>query len=180
MQITLVPWEERFIPQVAKYANNPHIAANLRDVFPWPYTEADADWFVRDCMALDGQGVLFRAIDLDGQAVGSISVTVGSDVYRRSGELGYWLAEPFWGRGIMTEAVGRICREAFSAFDLVRIFAEPYAANIASRRVLEKAGFRQEGLLRQSVCKKGEILDSCIYALLRQEMPADFPGKWRE
>ena len=179
-RIKLRPWRESDIPAVARYADNPRIAANLRDVFPSTYRPEDADWFVRDCMARDGQGVLFRAIDLDGQAVGSISVTVGADVYRRSGELGYWLAEPFWGRGIMTEAVGRICREAFSAFDLVRIFAEPYAANIASRRVLEKAGFRLEGLLRQSVCKKGEILDSCIYALLRQEMPADFPGNWRE
>ena len=114
-----------------------------------------------------------------GVVIGDISVPT-ADMRSQWAEIGYCLSRAFWGRGIMTEAVGRICREAFSAFDLVRIFAEPYAANIASRRVLEKAGFRLEGLLRQSVCKKGEILDSCIYALLRQEMPADFPGKWRE
>ena len=170
MQITLVPWEERFIPQVAKYANNPHIAANLRDVFPWPYTEADAEWFVRDCMARDGQRVLFRAILADGACVGSISVTQGADVYRRSGELGYWLAEPLWGRGVMTRAVREMCREAFAALDVVRIYAEPYAYNTGSRRVLEKCGFTLEGTLRQSVYKNGRMLDSCIYALLREEL----------
>ena len=170
MQITLVPWEEKFIPQVAKYANNPHIAANLRDVFPWPYTEADAEWFVRDCMARDGQGVLFRAILADGECVGSISVTQGADVYRRSGELGYWLAEPYWGKGIMTWAVREVCREAFEKLDIVRIYAESYAHNMGSRRVLEKAGFVQEGTLRQSVYKNGRMLDSCIYALLKEEL----------
>ena len=170
MQITLVPWEERFIPQVAKYANNPHIAANLRDVFPWPYTEADAEWFVRDCMARDGQKVLFRAILADGACVGSISVTQGADVCRRGGELGYWLAEPLWGKGVMTWAVREMCREAFQKLDIVRIYAEPYAYNAGSRQVLEKCGFTLEGTLRQSVYKNGRMLDSCIYALLKEEL----------
>ena len=169
MQLALVPWEEAFIPSVARYADNPRIAANLRDVFPWPYAEEDAAWFVRDCMARDGQNALFRAITADGACVGSISVAVGTDVYRRSGELGYWLAEPFWGRGIMTWAVEEICREAFAVFDIVRIFAEPYAYNTGSRRVLEKAGFTLEGVLRRSVLKNGRMHDSCIYALLREE-----------
>ena len=169
MPIALVPWEEKFIPDVAKYANNPNIAAKLRDVFPWPYADADADWFVRDCMARDGQGVLFRAILSDGECVGSISVARGSDVYRRSGELGYWLAEPLWGKGVMTWAVREMCREAFQKLDIVRIYAEPYAYNAGSRRVLEKCGFTLEGTLRQSVCKNGRMLDSCIYALLREE-----------
>ena len=169
MELALVPWEEAFIPSVARYADNPRIAANLRDVFPWPYAEEDAAWFVRDCMARDGQNALFRAITADGACVGSISVAVGTDVYRRSGELGYWLAEPFWGRGIMTWAVEEICREAFAAFDIVRIFAEPYAYNTGSRRVLEKAGFTLEGVLRRSVLKNGRMHDSCIYALLREE-----------
>ena len=170
MPIALVPWEEKFIPDVAKYANNPNIAAKLRDVFPWPYTEADADWFVRDCMARDGQGVLFRAILADGECVGSISVAQGADVYRRSGELGYWLAEPLWGKGVMTWAVREMCREAFAKLDIVRIYAEPYAYNTGSRRVLEKCGFTLEGTLRQSVYKNGRMLDSCIYALLREKL----------
>lgn len=169
MDITLAPWEEKLIPDVAKYANNPKIAANLRDVFPWPYTAADADWFVHDCMARDGQGFLFRAIVKGGEAVGSISVSQGSDVYRRSGELGYWLAEPFWGRGYMTWAVREMCRTAFEGLDIVRVCAQPYACNVGSRRVLEKAGFTLEGTLRQSVYKSGRMHDSCIYALLREE-----------
>ena len=98
--LSLRPWRLSDAADVARYANNEKIAANLRDVFPWPYAEEDAAWFVRDCMARDGQNALFRAITADGACVGSISVAVGTDVYRRSGELGYWLAEPFWGRGI--------------------------------------------------------------------------------
>ena len=101
--------------------------------------------------------------------MGSISLTLGSDVYRRSAELGYWLAEPFWGRGLMTAAVAEMCREGFGTWDIVRIYAEPYARNLASRRVLEKAGFTLEGTLRQCVCKNGEMLDACIYALIREE-----------
>ena len=103
------------------------------------------------------------------QAVGTISLTVGGDVYRRSGELGYWLGEEFWGRGIMTAAVQRICREGFERFDLVRIYAEPFASNTASRRVLEKAGFTLEGVMRRGVYKDGQVLDYCMYALLRDE-----------
>ena len=102
-------------------------------------------------------------------AAGGISVTAGSDVYRRDGELGYWLGEPFWGRGIMTGAVRQICREAFGRLDIVRIHAAVYARNGASCRVLEKAGFTREGILRQSVYKNGEVLDACLYALLREE-----------
>ena len=165
--LILSPWREEMIPALAKYADNPQIAANLRDIFPSPYTLADAEWFVHDCMSRDGEDAIFRAIVLDGEAVGSVSVCRGADVYRRSGELGYWLAEPFWGRGYATWAVRKICCEAFAALDLLRIYAEPCASNSGSRRVLEKAGFTLEGTLRHSVYKNGQILDSCIYGLLR-------------
>ena len=119
----------------------------------------------------EARAITGQAIVVDGEAVGSISLTLGSDVYRRSAELGYWLGEPFWGRGIMTAVVTAMCREGFGTWDIVRIHAEPFARNAASRRVLEKAGFTLEGTLRQSVYKNGEMLDSCIYALLREEMP---------
>lgn len=109
--------------------------------------------------------------EVDGEAAGSIGLFLGSDVYRRSAELGYWLGEPFWGRGIMTAAVETMCREGFAAWDIVRIHAEAFARNAASRRVLEKAGFALEGTLRRSVYKNGEMLDSCIYALVREEAP---------
>lgn len=165
----LRPWREADAVSTARYADNPQIAANLRDVFPSPYTLADAQEFVRACMEHEGNRQLCRAIVVDDEAVGSISIFLGKDVYRKSAELGYWLGEPFWRRGIMTAAVERFCQEAFQTFDIVRIHAEPYARNLGSRRVLEKAGFTLEGTLRQSVCKNGEILDSCLYALVREE-----------
>ena len=105
---------------------------------------------------------------MDGHAVGSIGIFCGSDVYEKSGELGYWLAEEYWGQGIMTEAVKQICREAFEKFDIVRIYAEPFAYNAGSRKLLEKVGFSQEGVIHQGVCKWGKIHDYCIYGLLRE------------
>ena len=168
---SLRPYCMEDIPSMVQHANSWKVAHNLRDVFPHPYTEKDARDFVALCLQNEGRGQLCRAIDVDGAAVGSIGLTRGTDVYRRSGELGYWLAEPLWGRGIMTAAVTAMCREGFEAWDIVRIHAQPFARNLASRRVLEKAGFTLEGTLRQSVYKNGEMLDACIYALLREEAP---------
>lgn len=168
---TLRPWREADAASIARYADNAKIAASLRDVFPWPYAPQDAAAFVESCIRQEGCGQLCRAIEVDGEAVGSIGLFLGSDVYRRSAELGYWLGEPFWGRGIMTAAVETMCREGFAAWDIVRIHAEPFARNAASRRVLEKAGFALEGTLRRSVYKNGEMLDSCIYAMVREEAP---------
>ena len=167
MQIDLRPWRPEDAHSVARYASNPKIAANLRDVFPHPYVHQDAVNYIESCLRADSARQLTRAIAVDGEAVGSVGAFLGSDVYRKSAEIGYWLAEPFRGRGIMPGAVIRICRESLDAFDIVRLYAEPFARNAASRRVLEKAGFRLEGILRQSVCKQGEILDSCIYGLTR-------------
>ena len=182
---TLRPWREADAASIApdhdpmapgaaptpRYADNAKIAANLRDVFPCPYAPQDAATFVESCIRQEGRGQMCRAIEVDGEAAGSIGLFLGSDVYRRSAELGYWLGEPLWGRGIMTAAVESMCREGFAAWDIVRIHAEAFARNAASRRVLEKAGFALEGTLRRSVYKNGEMLDSCIYALVREEAP---------
>lgn len=169
MDFTLRPWEEQDIAAVAKYADNAAIARWLRDVFPHPYTLADAEFYVRDCMEKEGQSQLCRAIVCGGEAVGSIGVFQGADVYRRSAELGYWLAEPYWGLGIMTRAVRLLAAEAFDALDIVRLYAEPFAENTGSRRVLEKAGFALEGVLRRSVYKAGRLGDSCLYSLLKED-----------
>lgn len=171
---SLRPWGPELAASTARYADCREVACWLRDVFPSPYTLADAEGYIRLCMEQEAQQ-LCRAIVIDGEAVGSVGVFPGADVYRRSAELGYWLGKPFWGRGIMTEAVGQICREAFARFDIVRIYAEPYAENAGSRRVLEKNGFVLEGILRQSVCKNGQMLDSCLYARLREADDA-----WKE
>lgn len=155
------------IDDVARFADNPKIAACLRDAFPSPYTLADARAYVTGCIQAGEQTQLCRAIVADGRAVGSIGLFVQGDVYRKSAELGYWLAEKYWGRGIMTKAVTLLCREGFERFAVERIYAEPFAFNLGSRRVLEKAGFTLEGIKRKSVYKNGIIEDSCIYALLR-------------
>lgn len=169
MTVLLTPWQPAFAPSIARYANNPRVAETLRDVFPHPYAPEDAAWYIRECLETKDSRELRRAIVVDGEAAGSITVTPQGDVYRRSAELGYWLGEPFWGRGIMTQAVRQMCEEAFSRYDIVRVFAEPYAHNQGSRRVLEKAGFTLEGVLRQSVYKNGKLYDSCLYARLRGE-----------
>ncbi len=165
----LRPWETGDIPSVQRYADHAAVARNLRDAFPHPYTLADAQWYVDSCMNANEEVQLCRAIVIDGEAAGSVGVFLKGDVYCKSAELGYWLGEPFWGRGIMTAAVRQICEEAFARYDIVRIFAEPFARNTGSRRVLEKAGFRLEGILQKSVCKDGVIGDSCIYAKLKEE-----------
>ncbi len=167
MEMRLRPWEAEDALSICAYANNSKIAENLRDAFPFPYGLEDARGFVQSCIRAEGEGQICRAICVGEQAVGSIGVFVGKDVYRRSAELGYWLAEPFWGRGIMSCAVEQICKQAFERFDICRIYAEPYAQNIGSRRVLEKAGFCLEGVLRKSVIKNGQMHDSCIYALVK-------------
>lgn len=169
MNFTFRPWRREDAAAIVPYADDPLVARNLRDVFPNPYTLADAEGYVRDCVEREGRGQLCRAIVVDGQAAGSIGLFLGNDVYRKSAELGYWLGRPFWGHGIMTAAVEEICALGFAAWDIVRIHAEPYARNAGSRRVLEKAGFQLEGIQRKSVFKNGELLDSCIYARLREE-----------
>ncbi len=167
MDFKLRKWEPGDISDVAHYANNNKIAANLRDVFPYPYTFEDARGYVTACAENTEERQLCRAIVVDGHVVGSVGIFCGTDVYRKSAELGYWLAEDFWGRGIMSAAVTQLCREAFAAFDIVRIYAEPFAHNKGSRRVLEKAGFTLEGIMRQGVYKNGHVADYCMYALLK-------------
>ena len=164
----LRPWRLEDKASIYRFANNRNIAKNLRDVFPWPYREQDAEEFLKACLASDEESALFRAIEVKGQAVGSVALPRGRDVYRRSAELGYWLAEEFWGLGIMPQAVEELCREGFARWNLTRIFAEPYRENHASRRVLEKAGFTLEGVMRQGVYKNGRVLDYCMYARLRK------------
>lgn len=165
----LRPWKTGDAASLARFADNPRIAANLRDAFPNPYTLGDAQDYISSCIASEGRRQLTRAIEIYGEAAGSVGVFAGADVYSRSAELGYWLAEPYWGQGVMTRAVRQICREAFRAFDIVRIFAEPFEGNAASRAVLEKTGFTCEGTMRSGVYKNGIVQSYCMYSLLRTE-----------
>ncbi|MBS7006914.1 GNAT family N-acetyltransferase [Anaerostipes sp.] len=167
MNYELRPWRHEDAEDIAFYADNKKIASNMRDAFPYPYTLRDAREYVDSCIQNKNSGQLCYAVHADGHAVGSIGVFLCSDIYRYSAELGYWLAEDYWGQGIMSSAVNKVCREAFRTFPIVRIFAEPFARNIGSRTVLEHCGFLLEGIKKDSVCKNGELLDSCMYALLK-------------
>ncbi len=169
-EFMLREWQTEDAEAIASAADNEKIAANLRNLFPHPYTLEDARQYVKGCMDRKEEGQITRAIVVDGRAVGSIGIFLMNDVYEKSGELGYWLAEEFWGQGIMTRAVTQLCREAFTKFDIIRIFAEPFAHNTGSRRVLEKAGFTCEGMMRKGIFKNGNVDSYCMYSLLREEI----------
>ena len=162
-------WRTEDAKALAQAADNPNIARNLRNIFPSPYTLEDALWYINDCIAHAGGNRMDRAIEVDKKPVGSIGITVKEDVYEKSAELGYWLSEEYWRRGIMSEAVKRICKEAFAVFDIVRLYAEPFAHNAGSRGVREKAGCTYEGTMRNGIFKNKEIHSYCMYALLREE-----------
>jgi ribosomal-protein-alanine N-acetyltransferase len=172
MEFKLREWRLGDTENVQRYANNPKIADKLRDAFPCPYTTEDAETYIQSCISGDQNRQLCFAIEAEGKAVGSIGIFLKDDVYRKSAEIGYWLGESFWGKGMMSSAVKQICAMAFARYDIARVFAEPFAHNVGSRKVLEHAGFELEGILRQSVYKNGCLGDSCVYALLRQgELP---------
>lgn len=156
------PWRDDDVAALARHANDREIWLNLRDAFPHPYGRADAERFL--AMVSRQDPTTFFALEVDGEAAGGIGVSLHGDVERLTAELGYWLARPFWGRGIMSAAVAAFTRERMRVHGLVRVYALPYASNPASARVLEKAGFVCEGRMRRSVIKDGVILDQLLYA----------------
>jgi len=150
---------------LAKHANNRKIWLNVRDMFPHPYTVPDAQkWIAR--VASEEPRHSF-VIEADGEAAGGIGLKRGADVERMTAEVGYWLGEEFWGRGVATEAVKAITEYGFATLELVRIFAVPLANNAASSRVLEKAGYEKECVMRNACIKDGKILDMSLYARIK-------------
>ena len=161
-------WQKEDAPPIARHANNRKIWANLRDAFPHPYRLADAETFLS--MVSEQEPITVFAISHNHEAIGGIGLRMGEDVHRFTAELGYWLAEPFWDKGIMTQAVEKFTEYAFDHFNLYRIYAEPFAFNQASARILEKAGFAREGLMRANVFKDGKILDQLLYARVKDRL----------
>jgi RimJ/RimL family protein N-acetyltransferase len=154
--------------ELAAQANDRRIWLNLRDAFPHPYSLADADRFIEKAARMEPQ--TFFAIVVAGVVAGGIGYTPRQDVERISAEVGYWLGAAHWGRGIATRAVRSLTALAFAADpELRRLYALPYASNPASARVLEKAGWRREAQMRESVIKDGVVLDQWLYAILRAE-----------
>ena len=161
------PWRLSDATAIARHADNPKIGRNLRDGFPSPYTVDDARLFIQ--RALELQPLCRFAIVVDGEAVGSIGVTLHQNVERVGAEIGYWLGEAFWGRGITADAVRAVTAYAIRAHGLTRVYAVPYAWNPASFRVLEKAGYACEGRMRRSAIKDGEVVDQLLYAFVVAE-----------
>lgn len=167
-KFTLEKWGMKYAEDIAFHANNPRVAKNLRNAFPNPYTLADAEWYINDCIEKGDEKQCTRAIVVDGHAVGSIGFFLQGDVYEKNAEIGYWLGEACWKQGIMSRAVKELCDYGFAHYDIVRIYAEPFDYNQGSRRCLEKAGFQLEGILRKNAYKNGEFFDSCVYGLLKE------------
>jgi RimJ/RimL family protein N-acetyltransferase len=157
-------WQSGDVASLVTHANNRKIWINLRDRFPYPYTRADGRAFIRDSRRAEPEASF--AIAVGGAAVGGIAFRLQPDVDRVSAEIGYWLGETLWGRGIATEALQAVTHQAIDRHGLTRVFALPFAHNQASCRVLEKAGFVREGYLRRSAIKDGAIVDQIQYAFI--------------
>jgi len=165
MSIELLLWKEADIPSILQHANNRNIWNHVRDDFPHPYTQKDAEeWIARN--KAQNPPTSF-SISVDGKAVGAVGVLLKSDVYRKNAEIGYWLAEPFWNQGITSEAVRLFCSYCFASFDVARLYAGVFANNPASMRVLDKNGFQQEAILHSAVYKNASLMDEYIFARLR-------------
>lgn len=153
---------------LAAIINNKKITDNLRDGIPFPYTEKDAIEFITAALSAPKDSQYAWTIDIDGKAIGSIGIFRKDNIHFRTAEMGYYIAEAYWGQGVATNAVQEACAYVFKHTDIIRIFAEPFTCNIASCRVLEKSGFVLEGVLKQNAIKNGKILDMNLYALVRE------------
>lgn len=170
MNITIRNWKKTDASSLAAALSNKNILNNLRDGLPYPYTEKDAEEYIDFILNLNPNDTFAYAIDVDGRAVGSIGAFRQRNIHFRTAELGYYLSEEYWGRGIMTIAVKQICEKLFSETDILRIFAEPFENNAGSRRVLEKAGFQLEGILKNNAFKNGKVLNMALYSYTRNSI----------
>lgn len=154
--------------ELAAMLNNKNILNNLRDGLPYPYTPNDAEEYITAMLSADKTKTFAFAIVADDAVVGSIGVFRCDNIHSRTAEMGYYIGEPYWGNGLGTSAVKQVCKYVFDQTDIIRIFAEPFAYNTASCRVLEKAGFQLEGILHSNAVKNGNILDMKMYALIKK------------
>lgn len=164
MKVSIRNWRHSDAASLAAALSNKNIQNNLRDGLPYPYTEKDAKEYISFVLNSDPNETFAFAIDVDGKAVGSIGAFRQKNIHSRTAELGYYLAEEYWGKGIMTAAVKQLCEKLFAETDIIRIFAEPFSYNAGSRRVLEKAGFKLEGIMKNNAVKNGRVLDMALYA----------------
>lgn len=170
MKCRIRKWELSDAKDLAVALSNKKVQDNLRDGLPYPYTEQDGKEFISAMLSADENETFAFAITVDNMVLGSIGIFRQGNIHRQTAELGYYIAEEYWGKGIMTEAVKQICEYVFANSDIIRIYAEPFAYNIASCRVLEKVGFQYEGTLRSNAVKNGRVIDMEMYSLLKAEI----------
>ena len=163
-------WELSDARDLATALSNKKIQDNLRDGLPYPYTEQDGKEFISAMLAANENDTFAFAITVNGKVIGSIGAFRQGNIHRQTAELGYYIAEEYWGKGIMTEAVKQLCDYVFSNTDIIRIYAGPFAYNIGSCRVLEKAGFQYEGTLRSNALKNGNVFDMKMYSKLKTDL----------
>lgn len=168
--IIIRPWRIGDEAALVKHANDRKIWLNVRNRFPYPYTRKDAEVWVR--VAGADRNMINLAIEVAGEAAGGIGVVFKDDVYHRGAEIGYWLGEAYWNRGIATQAVKAMTAHIFKKpqYDICRIYAGIFEYNTASARVLEKAGYQLEARLRNNVTKDGKTVDELVYAILKEEL----------
>jgi len=169
MKCKIRKWKLTDAKDIAVALSNKNVQDNLRDGLPYPYSEQDGMDFISSMLSANETETFAFAITLDDKAIGSIGVFRQQNIHRQTAEMGYYIAEVYWGNGIMTDAVKQICEYVFENSDILRIYAEPFAYNAGSCRVLEKAGFQYEGTLRNNAIKNGKVIDMKMYSLLRGE-----------
>jgi len=166
MDFKLRPFKTSDVESLVKHGNNPRIAANMTDQFPSPYTEERAFQFIQFANQNSPQNIL--AITVNDEVIGGIGIHPQQDVYRKNAELGYWLSESYWGRGIITSAIVQMVDYTFENWEVDRILARPFHTNIGSQKALEKAGFVLEGNFEKTIYKNNVYLDELVYATRRQ------------
>ena len=170
MDCRIRKWELADAKDLSVALSNTKIQDNLRDGLPYPYTEHDGIDYISAILSANENETFAFAITTEGKVIGSIGVFRQGNIHRLTAELGYYIAEEYWGKGIMTKAVKQICKYVFDNSDILRIYAEAFAFNAASCRVLEKAGFQYEGTLRSNAIKNGKVIDMKMYSLLKSEV----------
>lgn len=166
MKITLRPWHINDAKNLAELANNKNIAQFMADVFPHPYSLENAKTFI--AFATSNPNSKIFAIIVDGKPVGSIGLHLQTDILRKNAEIGYWLGEQYWGKGIITQAVPQMIDYGFNNMDIIRIFARIFETNKASQKVVEKCGFILEGKYEKTIFKNNEFIDELIYAVRKK------------
>lgn len=168
MECKIREWRIEDAPCLSEVLNNKEIQNNLRDGIPFPYMIKDAEEFILAMLNSDKDKTYAYAITIDDEAIGSIGAFRKDNIHYRTAEMGYYIAESYWGKGIGTSAVKQLCSHIFNYTDIIRIYAEPFDYNIASCRILEKSGFVCEGILRKNAIKNGNALDMKMYSLVKE------------